>query len=178
MLILLKCIYFNVLLVYTNNVDLWNNWYDLLSGIMVEKGWIHQSSTYPGSRATVNTWPTSKDPNRKEFDLTFILLLVVLTVRHIELRVVIFIQQGLIFHPVVIGEGPNHPYISFKHMCPIIWHFCGKISSNIIEKIQEKASRFMLKDQISTYEQLLEKCNYATLHILIKTFTNNLNWSV
>ncbi len=23
----------------------------------------------------------------------------------------------------------------------------------------------MLKDQISTYEQLLEKCNYATLHI-------------
>ncbi len=27
------------------------------------------------------------------------------------------------------------------------------------------ALRFMLKDQISTYEQLLEKCNYATLHI-------------
>ncbi len=25
--------------------------------------------------------------------------------------------------------------------------------------------KFMLKDQISTYEQLLEKCNYATLHI-------------
>ncbi len=23
----------------------------------------------------------------------------------------------------------------------------------------------MLKDQISTYERLLEKCNYATLHI-------------
>ncbi len=33
------------------------------------------------------------------------------------------------------------------------------------ETIQERALRFMLKDQISTYEQLQEKCNYATLHI-------------
>ncbi len=41
----------------------------------------------------------------------------------------------------------------------------------------------MLKDQISTNEQLLEKCNYATLHIrclriiLTKVFksSNNLN---
>ncbi len=50
--------------------------------------------------------------------------------------------------------------------CPIIWHFCGKLSSKKIEKIQERALRFMLKDQISTYEQLLEKCNYAILHII------------
>ncbi len=34
-----------------------------------------------------------------------------------------------------------------------------------LKKIQERALRFMLKDEISTYEQLLEKCNYATLHI-------------
>ncbi len=54
---------------------------------------------------------------------------------------------------------PNFNY------CLIIWHFCGNVSSKKIEKIQERASRLMLKDQISTYEQLLEKCNYATLHI-------------
>ncbi len=66
---------------------------------------------------------------------------------------------------------------------PIIWHFCGKVSSKKIEKIQESALRFMLKDQISTYEQFLEKCNYATLHIrhlrILSTevfkFLNNLN---
>ncbi len=49
--------------------------------------------------------------------------------------------------------------------CPIIWYFCGKVSLKKIEKIQTRALRFMLKDQISKYEQLLEKCNYATLHI-------------
>ncbi len=55
--------------------------------------------------------------------------------------------------------------LSNFNYCPIIWHFCGKVSSKKIEEIQERALRFMLKDQISTYEQLLEKCNYATLHI-------------
>ncbi len=55
--------------------------------------------------------------------------------------------------------------LSNFNYCPIIWHFCGQVSSKKIEKIQEKALRFMLKDQISTYEELLEKCNYTTLHI-------------
>ncbi len=55
--------------------------------------------------------------------------------------------------------------LSNFNYCPIIWHFCEKVSSTKIEKIQERALRFMLKDQISTYQQLLEKCNYATLHI-------------
>ncbi len=54
---------------------------------------------------------------------------------------------------------------SDSYCCPIIWHFCGKVSSKKIEKIQERALRSMVKDQIGTYEQLLEKSNYATLHI-------------
>ncbi len=37
-----------------------------------------------------------------------------------------------------------------------------------IEIMQESALRFMLKDQIDTYEQLLKMCNYATLHMHIK----------
>ncbi len=49
--------------------------------------------------------------------------------------------------------------------CSIIWHLCGKVSSKKIENVQESALKFMLKDEISTYKQLLEKCNYATLHI-------------
>ncbi len=34
-----------------------------------------------------------------------------------------------------------------------------------IEAIQERALRFMLNDETSTYSSLLEKCNYQTLHI-------------
>ncbi len=55
--------------------------------------------------------------------------------------------------------------LSNFNCCPIIWHFCGNVTSKKIEKILERALRFMLKDQICTYEQLLEKYNYATLHI-------------
>ncbi len=39
--------------------------------------------------------------------------------------------------------------------CQIIWHFCGKVFSKKTENNQERALTFMLKDQISTYEQLL-----------------------
>ncbi len=40
--------------------------------------------------------------------------------------------------------------LSNFNYCPIIWHFCGNVSSKKIEKIQERALMFMLKDQIST----------------------------
>ncbi len=34
--------------------------------------------------------------------------------------------------------------------CPIVWHFCGKMSTKKIELIQERALRFLLDDQKST----------------------------
>ncbi len=43
--------------------------------------------------------------------------------------------------------------------------FVEKYLQRKLKKIQERTLRFMLKDQIGTYEQLLEKCNYVTLHI-------------
>ena len=49
--------------------------------------------------------------------------------------------------------------------CPIVWHFCGKVCSRKIERIQKRALRFWLKDKTSTYETLLKKCNYSTLSI-------------
>ncbi len=42
--------------------------------------------------------------------------------------------------------------LSNFNYCPITWHFCGKLFSKKIEKIQVKALRFMLKDEISTYK--------------------------
>ena len=55
--------------------------------------------------------------------------------------------------------------LSNFNYCPMVWHFCGKVSSKKIERIQERALRFMLNDKTSTYETLLEKCNYTTLLI-------------
>ncbi len=47
----------------------------------------------------------------------------------------------------------------------MVWHFCGKASTKKIELMQERALRFLLNDQKSTYLQLLEKCNYITMLI-------------
>ncbi len=47
----------------------------------------------------------------------------------------------------------------------MVWHFCGKASTKKIELIQERALRFLLNDQKSTYHELLEKCNYSTILI-------------
>ncbi len=54
--------------------------------------------------------------------------------------------------------------------CPIIWHFCGKVNTKKIEKIQEKALRFMFNDKKCSYSSLSEKCGYNTL--LIRPYSN------
>ena len=55
--------------------------------------------------------------------------------------------------------------LSNFNYCPIVWHFCGKVSTKKIEKIQERALRFMFKDENSSYDTLLQRCGYDTLHI-------------
>lgn len=49
--------------------------------------------------------------------------------------------------------------------CPIVWHFCSKASTMKMEKLQERALRFLFNDKVSSYEVLLGKCNSTTLHI-------------
>ncbi len=44
-------------------------------------------------------------------------------------------------------------------------HFCDKSSTRKIEKIQERAIRFLLTDKTSSYALLLEKSNSTTLHV-------------
>ena len=55
--------------------------------------------------------------------------------------------------------------LSNFNYCPIVWHFCSKSSSRKMEKIQERALRFLFNDKRSTYEDLLEKCQSSTLHL-------------
>ncbi len=49
--------------------------------------------------------------------------------------------------------------------CPVIWHFCSKASARKMEKIQERALRFLFNDKVSSYECLLGKCKSTTLHL-------------
>lgn len=49
--------------------------------------------------------------------------------------------------------------------CPIVWHFCSKTSTMKMEKLQERALRFLLNDKTSSYGDLLKKCSSTTLHL-------------
>lgn len=55
--------------------------------------------------------------------------------------------------------------LSNFNFCPIAWHFCSKQSTRNMEKIQERALRFLWNDYQSTYATLLSKSGYKTLHL-------------
>jgi len=47
--------------------------------------------------------------------------------------------------------------------CPLTWHFCGEQNTKKIEKIQERALRFIYDDFKNSYEFLLEKSKLHSL---------------
>jgi hypothetical protein len=47
--------------------------------------------------------------------------------------------------------------------CPSTWHFCGEQNTKKIEKIQERALRFIYDDFQNSYEFLLEKSKFPSL---------------
>lgn len=47
--------------------------------------------------------------------------------------------------------------------CPLIWHFCNLSSIREIEKIHERALRFVSKDHLNDYEFLLTKLDCCTM---------------
>ena len=52
---------------------------------------------------------------------------------------------------------------------PVAWIFCGKRNGHKLERLQERALRFIYKDSNSTYSVLLEKSNMMPLsHIRLK----------
>lgn len=40
--------------------------------------------------------------------------------------------------------------------CPMVWHFCGKMNNNKLEKIHERALKIIYRNYDSTYEDLLQ----------------------
>ena len=50
--------------------------------------------------------------------------------------------------------------------CSVVWHFCGKTSIRRMEKIQERALRFVYRDYDTTYhDDLLHKAKLPTLEL-------------
>jgi hypothetical protein len=61
-----------------------------------------------------------------------------------------------------------HTFIGNLNFCPLAWHFCGESNTEKLEKIQERALRFIYNDSDSSYENLLEKSQlpYQVLKII------------
>ena len=53
---------------------------------------------------------------------------------------------------------------NFKY-CPLVWHFCGEVNTEKIEKIQERALRFIFQDCNSSYDTLLGKSQLPSLKV-------------
>jgi hypothetical protein len=59
--------------------------------------------------------------------------------------------------------------LSNFNFCPLAWHFCTDKNSKKLEKVQERALRFVYEDYNSSYEELLQK---AKVPSLTQTFEN------
>ena len=55
-------------------------------------------------------------------------------------------------------------YSNFDY-CPLIWYFSSANSLQKIEKIQERALRFLYNDQLSSYDVLLSKSGRCTMRV-------------
>ena len=59
-----------------------------------------------------------------------------------------------------------HTFIfSNFNFCPLSWHFCSEKNTKKIEKVQERALRFVYFDYTSSYDELLVKVKLHSLHV-------------
>ena len=68
----------------------------------------------------------------------------------------------------ILGEKEKHILyktfiMSTFNFCPVVWYFCGVSSIRKMEKVQERALRFLTNDYLSKYTELLKKTNQTTL---------------
>ena len=55
--------------------------------------------------------------------------------------------------------------LSQFNYCPLVWHFCGKGSIHKMEKVQERALRFIIDDYESDYNEVLKQIGESTLYL-------------
>ena len=49
--------------------------------------------------------------------------------------------------------------------CPLVWHFCSKKNLSKLERMQERALRFVYRDYKISYEELLSQAKLQSLHL-------------
>ena len=59
----------------------------------------------------------------------------------------------------------NSYVLSYFNYCPLVWHFCGAGSTHKIEKIHERALRWVYDDYVSAYSDILKTSNSSTLYL-------------
>lgn len=57
-------------------------------------------------------------------------------------------------------------YSTTFEYAPVVWIFCGKANSKKLEKLQERALRFIYKDEVCSYELLLQTSGFLPLESL------------
>ncbi len=55
--------------------------------------------------------------------------------------------------------------LSNFNYCPLVWHFCSIENTRKLEKIQERALRFVYNDFTSTYSELLSRGDFDMLYL-------------
>lgn len=55
--------------------------------------------------------------------------------------------------------------LSYFNYCPLVWHFCGKGDLHKMEKLQERAIRFITEDYTSEYANILNNLGESTLYL-------------
>ena len=66
--------------------------------------------------------------------------------------------------PVHIEIQYTFIFSNFSY-CPLTWHFSGEVNAKKIEKIQERAFRFIYSDYNCSYESLLVKSQLPSLKV-------------
>jgi hypothetical protein len=59
----------------------------------------------------------------------------------------------------------NSYVLSYFNYCPLVWHFCGPGSTHKIEKVHERALRWVQDDYVSAYSDILKTSNSSTLYL-------------
>ena len=49
--------------------------------------------------------------------------------------------------------------------CPAVWHHCGKRNTELLERIQYRALKFVFKDYDAPYQELLSRANLPSLEL-------------
>ena len=80
-----------------------------------------------------------------------------------QLNVLIRLKQFIGFNERKILVQ-SFVYSNFNY-CPLVWYFSSARSLQKIEKIQERALRFLYNDHLSSYSELLEKSERCTMHV-------------